>query len=229
MSKQRSKRFRALAGKVDHNKRYSVEEAVKILKSAATAKFTESVDLAMKLDIDSKQPEQMLRGNFSLPHGTGKSVRIIAFCEGAAAQDAKAAGAIEAGGEELVQKVEGGWSDFDIAIAHPQMMRLIGKLGRVLGPQGKMPSPKSGTVTPDVPKAVREFAAGKIEYRTDNFGNIHVAIGTVKFEDKDLVENARAFIDHIVRSKPSGIKGVFVRSAALSTTMGVGVRLAVAG
>jgi len=220
-----SKRFAAIADKVDLDRRCSVEEAVAILKETATAKFTESVDLAMKLDIDTKRADQMVRGNFSLPHGTGKDVRVIAFCEGPAVDEAKEAGAIEAGGEELAKRIEDGWMDFDVAIAHPQMMRVIGKLGRILGPQGKMPSPKSGTVVPEVAKAVKEFKAGKIEYRADSFGNLHVAVGTVGFSDEQLIENAKAILDHIVRSRPASVKGVFVQSAALSTTMGVGVRL----
>ena len=222
-----SKRYEAIATKADPDKKYSIEEAVKIVKETATAKFTESVDLAMKLHIDTKRADQMVRGNFSLPNGTGKDVRVIAFCDGPAVEEAKAAGAIEAGGEELAKRIEDGWMDFDVAIAHPQMMRVIGRLGRILGPQGKMPSPKSGTVTPEVASAVKEFRAGKIEYRADNFGNVHVAVGTVDFSEDQLVENARAFVDHIVRSRPASVRGIFVEGAALSSTMGLGVNLAV--
>ncbi len=220
-----SKRFAGIATKVDKDKRYSVEEAVKILKETASAKFPESVDLAFRLGVDTKKADQMVRGNFSLPHGTGKDVKVIAFCEGAAVDEAREAGAIEAGGEELAKKIEEGWMDFDVAIAHPKMMRVIGKLGRVLGPQGKMPSPKSGTVTPDVVKAVGEFRAGKLEYRADNFGNIHIAIGKVNFDEDKLVENTNAFIEHLQKSKPPAVKGVFMKSVAISTTMGVGMKL----
>ena len=226
MSKS-SKRYEAIVTKVDPERRYSVEEAVKILKETATAKFTESVDLALKLGIDTKRADQMVRGNFSLPNGTGKDVRVIAFCDDSEVEAAKEAGAMEAGGEELAKRIEDGWMDFDVAIAHPKMMRVIGKLGRILGPQGKMPSPKSGTVVPEVASAVREFRAGKIEYRADNFGNVHVAVGTVAFTEEQLADNVRAFIEHMQRSRPASVKGVFMRSAAISTTMGVGVRLAV--
>ncbi len=222
-----SKRYASIATKVDKDKRYSVEDAVKILKETASAKFPESVDLAFKLGIDAKKADQMVRGNFSLPHGTGKDVKVIAFCEGATAEEATAAGAIEAGGEELAKKIEEGWMEFDVAIAHPQMMRVIGRLGRILGPQGKMPSPKSGTVTPEVVKAVGEFRAGKIEYRADNFGNIHISIGKVDFDEEKLVENAKAFIDHMVRSRPAAVKGEFMKSVAISTTMGVGMKLSI--
>jgi len=224
---RRSKRYREAVKDLDLKKNFGIEEAVSALKERSKVKFNESFELAIKLNIDPKQADQMVRGTFSLPKGTGKSVRVIAFAEGQMAEDAKAAGAIEVGGEELAKKIEGGWTDFDIAIAHPSTMRFVGKLGRVLGPQGKMPSPKSGTVTPDVAKAVTEFQGGKIEYRNDQFGNIHVLVGKANFEAGDLIENVRAMIDHIVSVKPQAVKGIYMSKAVLTTTMGPGLRLAV--
>lgn len=223
-----SRRYRQMVATVDRKKRYSLGEAVEALIAAAPrVKFDESVDLAMKLGIDTKQADQMVRGSFALPHGTGKSQKVIAFCEGRTAEEARAAGAVEAGGEELVKKIQGGWMDFDVAVAHPSMMRTVAVLGRVLGPQGKMPTPKNGTVTQDVVTAVREFQGGRVEYRADQFGNIHVPVGRASWDAERLVENARAFIDHIQASRPASVKGVFIQSAAVSSTMGPGLGLAV--
>src|SRR4051812_13666895 len=188
-----SRRFRELAGKVDPVKTYSIADAVNILKSGTKkCKFDESVDLAIKLDIDTKQADQLVRGSFSLPKGTGKTMRVICFADGAMAEAARKAGALEAGGEDLAKKVEGGWLDFDVAIAHPATMRYVGRLGKVLGPKGLMPSPKSGTVTTDVAKAVTEFKAGKIEFRNDSFGNVHVAVGKLSFANGDIEANVKA-------------------------------------
>ena len=181
----------------------------------------------MRLGVDVKQPDQMLRGSASLPKGLGKEKRVIAFCVGAAADAAKAAGAIEAGGEELVKKVQDGWTDFDIAVSAPDMMRIVGKLGRVLGPQGKMPSPKSGTVAENVPQAVKEFRAGRMEYRTDATGNLHAPVGKLSFSEEDLRLNAEAFIAHIQAAKPASVKGVFIVAAYISSTMSPSIRLAV--
>jgi large subunit ribosomal protein L1 len=224
---RRSKRYQEAVKELDFARNYEVGEAVQVLKDCSKVKFNESFELAVKLNIDPKQADQMVRGTFSLPNGTGKTVKVIAFAEGAAAEEATAAGAAEVGGEELAKKIEGGWTDFDVAIAHPQMMRVVGKLGRVLGPQGKMPSPKSGTVTPDVAKAVKEFQAGKIEFRNDQYGNIHVLIGKANFPEEDLVQNVKAMIEHLVSVRPQAVKGNYLAKAVLTTTMGPGLRLAV--
>jgi large subunit ribosomal protein L1 len=223
-----SRRYRELAAKVTPDKSYSINDAVTILKSGSKkAKFDESVDLAIKLDIDTKQADQLVRGSFSLPKGTGKTLRVVCFAEGAMAEAAKKAGAVEAGGEDLAKRVEAGWLDFDVAIAHPATMRYVGRLGKVLGPKGLMPSPKSGTVTTDVAKAVQEFAAGKIEFRNDSFGNIHVTVGKLSFKPEDLEANIRAMIEHVVALRPSTVKGNYFRKASITSTMGPGVRLAV--
>ncbi|GAB4108475.1 MAG: 50S ribosomal protein L1 [Phycisphaeraceae bacterium] len=203
-------------------------EAVKRVKAFKPTKFDQTVELCMHLGIDPKQADQMIRGSVSLPHGIGKSKRVIAFCTPDKVDEAKAAGAIEAGGEELVKKIEDGWFDFDVAVASPDMMRVVSKLGRVLGPKGLMPSPKSGTVTPNVAEAVKEYAAGKVEFRNDSGGNIHAAIGKHSFGEKELEENAQAFIKHISRLKPSSAKGQYIKSISLSATMTPGVPVEVA-
>jgi len=227
MAKQ-SRRYREMIASVDAKKRYSVREAVEALLAAAPKpKFDEAVEIALKLGINTKQADQMVRGSFALPHGTGKTQRVIAFCEGATADEAKAAGAIEAGGEELVKKIQDGWMDFDLAIAHPSLMRIVARLGRQLGPQGKMPSPKNGTVTPDIVTAVKEFQGGRIEYRADEFGNIHVAAGRASWDADRLTENVQAFLNHIQSVRPATVKGIYMERAALSTTMGPGLKLAV--
>jgi len=226
-SKLRSKRYRAAASRIEPERAYPVAEAAEALKAGSTAKFDETVDLVIKLDIDARQADQLVRGTFSLPHGTGKSLRVIAFADGAEAQAAKDAGAIEVGGEDLAKKIQDGWMDFDVAVAHPSAMRFVGRLGKLLGPQGKMPSPKSGTVTPQVGVAVREFMAGKIEYRNDAYGNVHVAVGKISFDAAKLTENIEAIIEHIQAVRPSGVKGVYFQKATLSTTMGPGLRLSV--
>jgi len=224
---RRSKRYQEAVKELDLARSYEIGEAVQVLKDCSKVRFNESFELAVKLNIDPKQADQMVRGTFSLPNGTGKSVKVIAFADGQAAEEASAAGAAEVGGEELAKKIEDGWTDFDVAVAHPQMMRVVGKLGRVLGPQGKMPSPKSGTVTPEVAKAVKEFQAGKIEFRNDQYGNIHVLVGKASFEEGQLVENIRAMIDHLISVRPQAVKGNYMAKAVLTTTMGPGLRLAV--
>jgi len=196
-----------------------IPEAIEVLKKFDPVKFDETVEVAIRLGIDPRQTAQAVRGAFSLPHGTGKKLRVIAFCEGEDASSALEAGAIEAGGEELAKKVEGGWLDFDVAIAHPSMMRFVGKLGRVLGPQGKMPSPKSGTVTTDVATAVREFVAGKIEFRNDAGAIVHAPVGRRSFTNEQLSENVSAFIEHVKTLKPTGVKGLFIRKAYIKSTM----------
>lgn len=202
-------------------------DAVAELQKFDKAKFDETVEVALRLGIDPKQTAQAVRGAFSLPHGTGKQLKVIAFCEGDDATSAIAAGAIEAAGEELAKKVEGGWLDFDVAIAHPSMMRFVGKLGRVLGPQGKMPSPKSGTVTGDVATAVREFVAGKIEFRNDAGAIIHAPVGRRSFSNEQLAENIDAFVMHVVGLKPPSAKGAFIRKAFVKSTMSPSVPLLV--
>ena len=203
-----------------------LSQAVERVKGFQSTKFNETVDIAVRTGIDAKQSAQAVRGAFSLPHGIGKTVRVIAFCEGDAAQGAKEAGAIEVGGADLAKKIQDGWMDFDVAIAHPSMMRHVGKLGRVLGPQGKMPSPKSGTVTPDVPRAVAEFAAGKIEFRNDAGGIIHAPMGKRDFATEKLVDNVHAFLEHLKGMRPAASKGTFIRKVHLKTTMSPSVAIA---
>jgi large subunit ribosomal protein L1 len=188
----------------------------------------QTVEIVVHLGIDPKQADQMLRGSISLPKGTGQTQRVIAFCEGEAAEAAKEAGAIEAGGDELIQKISKGWMDFDVAVAHPQLMGKVGKLGRVLGPQGKMPSPKAGTVTPEVATAVKEYSAGKMEYRNDDGGNIHLRVGKVSFSVEDLKENIEALLSHLQKIRPSAAKGTYMKGIYLSGQQTPSVRLAVA-
>jgi large subunit ribosomal protein L1 len=222
-----SKKYREAAKMLDASRRYTVDEAIKVLKSLPKAKFDETVEVAMRLGVDPKQADQIVRGSASLPKGLGKDVRVIAFCTGAVAEKAKAEGAIEVGAEDLAEKIQGGWTDFDIAVTSPDMMRHVGKLGRILGPQGKMPSPKSGTVTDDVAAAVREFRAGRIEYRNDSSGNVHAPVGKMSFPEDDIKMNVEAFIAHITASKPAAVKGTFVIAAYLTSTMSPSLRLAV--
>ncbi len=222
-----SKRYLESAKLVDPKKKYELKDAVTIIKTFKPAKFDESVEVAMKLGIDPKQSDQLIRGSISLPKGIGRSLKVIAFASGDKADIAKKAGADEVGAEDLVKKVEGGWTDFDVAIATSDMMRLVGRLGRVLGPQGKMPSPKSGTVTDDIEKAVKEFKAGKIEYRTDAGGNVHAIVGKVSFSHKDLEDNINTFVKQIISSRPASAKGIFVENVSLSSTMGPGIMLLV--
>ena len=203
-----------------------LDEAISRIKSFNKAKFDQSVEICMHLSIDAKQAEQMVRGSLSLPHGIGKAKRVIAFCGDDKVQSARDAGAIEAGADELVKKIEGGWMDFDVAIAEPPMMRVVSRLGRTLGPRGLMPSPKSGTVTLNIADAVKEYAAGKIEFRNDSGGNIHASIGKFSFSPSHLEENARVFIDHIVKLKPSAAKGTYVKKISLSATMTPSVKVA---
>ena len=222
---KRSKRYLESRKTVDVVKKYELKEAVKLLKSFKFTKFDESVEVAIKLGIDPKQSDQLVRGSISLPKGIGKSLKVIVFASGEKADIARKAGADEVGAEELVKKVEGGWADFDVAIAASDMMRLVGKLGRVLGPQGKMPSPKSGTVTDDIEKAVKEFKAGKIEYRTDAGGNVHALVGKVSFSETDLEDNINTFVRHIINSRPASAKGIFLEKASVSSTMSPGIML----
>ena len=227
MARKRSRRYQKAAAKVDRNKRYPVVEGMTLIKSLATAKFDEAVDVAVCIGIDAKKTDQLVRGSVSLPKGTGKSVKIAVFAEGAKAQEAWVAGADFVGSADLADKIEKGFTDFDMTIASPDMMKYVGKLGKVLGPQGKMPSPKAGTVTPNVAAAVKEFKAGKIEFRTDAGANVHAAIGKKSFGADDLAANLVAFLDHLRTLRPAQAKGDFIQKVVVSTSMGPGVALAV--
>lgn len=200
-------------------------EAFVALKKFVPTKFDQAVEVCMHLGVDVKHADQMVRGSVSLPKGIGKAKRVIAFCDAALVDDCKAAGAVEAGGTDLMQKVDGGWFDFDVAIASPDMMRVISKLGRVLGPKGLMPSPKNGTVTPKVAEAVGEFAAGKVEYRADKGGNVHAVIGRMSFSADDLLENYNHFYETIEKARPSAVKGEYVKRITISGTMTPGVQI----
>ncbi len=223
-----SKRHSSNKGKTNRHEALPLAEAVKTIMGFQAAKFDETVEVAVRLGIDPRQGTQNIRGAFSLPHGIGKEVRVIAFVDGPAADEAKAAGAIEVGGEELAAKVAGGWFDFDVAIAHPSMMRFVGKLGKVLGPQGKMPTPKSGTVTTDVLTAVKEFVAGKIEFRNDAGGIVHAPVGRRSFGESQLVENVQAFVSHLERLRPNTIKGVYMKKVFIKSTMSPSVAIQLA-
>lgn len=223
-----SKRFRQAASQVDRSRLYNTVEAFELLLSLNKPKFNEAVECVVRLGIDPKKTDQLVRGAVSLPHGIGKEIRVVVFAEGEKAEQAKAAGADEVGSADLAKKIEGGWLDFDVAIASPDMMKYVGKLGRVLGPQGKMPSPKAGTVTMDVGTAVSEFKAGKVEFRTDAGANVHAAIGRRNFTAEQLAENAAAFVTHLRSLKPAQAKGLFIQKVVVSSTMGPGIRLSLA-
>ena len=222
-----SRRYRAAVETPGYEKhrRYPVGEALGVLGKFPQAKFDETVELAVRLGIDPKKSDQMVRGSVSLPKGIGKSRSVIVFAEGEAAEAAEAAGADEVGGEEMAKRIQEGWSDFDVCIAHPGMMKVVGRLGRVLGPQGKMPSPKSGTVTPDVGQAVTEFKAGKVEFRADSGGNVHVPVGKRSFEAGDLEVNILHFVDHLKGLRPSAVKGAYIRKVSVSSSMSPGLIL----
>jgi large subunit ribosomal protein L1 len=202
---------------------YSLEDAVALLKKLAYAKFNETVEVAMRLGVNPKHADQMVRGTVVLPNGLGKSKKVIVIASGDKVKEARDAGADEVGGEDMVERIAGGWTDFDAAIATPDMMRSVGKLGKVLGPRGLMPNPKTGTVTFDVAKAIKEIKAGKVEFRVDKTGIIHAPCGKIQFEEKSLYENAKALIDAVVRAKPPSSKGKYVRSVSLSSTMSPGI------
>lgn len=222
---KRSKGYRKALESVDKLKPYPLEEAISLIKDNSFVKFDESVDINMKLGVDPRHADQIVRGTVSLPNGTGKSVKVLVFAQGEKVKEAQDAGADYVGGDEEVQKIQEGWVDFDVVVATPDMMGKVGRLGKVLGPRGLMPNPKSGTVTMDVSKAVSELKAGKIEFRVDRQGGLSAAIGKVSFDKEKLVENALAFINAIVRAKPAAAKGAYIRSASVSSTMGVGLKL----
>ncbi len=221
-----SKRVVANATKVDREKLYSVNEAITIAKEAANTKFDETVEASFNLNLDPTQAEQQLRGAFILPHGSGKTSTVLVFAEGEQAEAALAAGADFVGSDDMVQKIKNeNWFDFDVVVASPQMMPKIGRIGQILGPKGLMPNPKTGTVTPNVAKAVEEIKAGKITYRIDKFGNVHVVIGKASFTATQLEENFVAFFNEINRLKPSTAKGIYMTNVAISTTMGPGIKI----
>jgi len=210
---------------VDKSQKYNLEEAISILKKAPHPKFDESVDISFKVNTDSKQGTQVVRGTVALPHGTGKKIRVVVFCKGEAELKAKEAGADYIGSSDLVEKVASGWCDFDVAIATPDMMREMGRLGRILGPRGLMPNPKAGTVTQDVQKAIKEVKAGRVEFRMDKQGNIHVPVGKLSFEEKALKENTMSLINAVRAAKPQNLKGKFIRGLCISSSMGPGLRM----
>lgn len=210
---------------IDRLKSYEVGEAVAALKKAKFAKFDESIEVCMRLGVDPKHADQMVRGTVSLPHGTGKKIRIVVFAEGEKAAEARDAGADFVGFEELVSKIKGGWLEFDVAVATPDVMRGVGKLGKILGARGLMPSPKAGTVTQDVKRTVKELKAGRIEFRVDRQGGIAVAVGKMSFSDEQIVENIKAFVDAIVRARPAVVKGRYIEAVGVSSTMGPGLKL----
>jgi large subunit ribosomal protein L1 len=220
---QRSKAYRASAQKIDQDAVYSPVEAIKIAKDTGSTKFDSTIDVAMRLGVDPRKADQMVRGTVNLPHGTGKTARVLVFANGAKAEEARAAGADFVGGDELIEKVGGGWLDFDAVVATPDMMGKVGRLGRVLGPRGLMPNPKTGTVTPDVAKAVTDIKGGKIEFRVDRHANLHFIIGKASFDTEKLAENYAAALEEVQRLKPSSSKGRYLRKVTFSTTMGPGI------
>jgi large subunit ribosomal protein L1 len=220
---QRSKTYRKFAEKIDSNKLYEPAEAIKLAKEASPTKFDATVEVAMRLGVDPRKADQMVRGTVNLPHGTGKTARVIVFAQGAKAEEAVAAGADEVGTDELVARIQGGWLDFDAAIATPDQMAKIGRIARILGPRGLMPNPKTGTVTMDVTKAVNEIKGGKITFRVDKHSNLHLIIGKASFDEDKLVDNYAAVLEEILRAKPSAAKGKFLRKITVTTTMGPGV------
>ncbi len=225
MAKQ-SKRMKALAAKHPSGDPLPVDQAVTLLKQFNTTKFDQSVEIAMRLGIDAKQADQLVRGSIVLPHGIGKSLRVIVFAKGDLAEQAKAAGADEIGADELAKKIKDGWTEFDVCIAAPDMMGLVGPLGRVLGPRGLMPSPRAGTVTPEVAKTVKEYKAGKVEFRNDAAGIVHAVVGKLSFDAAKLADNVNAFINHVMGLKPHSVKGHYLKGISISATMSPGVRIA---
>lgn len=225
MAKKRGKKYKQAVELVDRSKSYDIREAVQLVKKTATANFDETVEIAFRLGVDPKHADQNIRSAVVLPHGTGKTQRVLVFAKGEKVKEAEAAGADYIGDEETIQKINDGWFDFDVVVATPDMMAEVGKLGRVLGPKGLMPNPKTGTVTFDIEKAVKEIKAGKVEFRVDKSGNIHVPVGKVSFEDDQLIENIETMIETIIRVKPQSSKGKYIRNVSISSTMGPGIKL----
>lgn len=224
---KRGKRYQEARKLIDPQKFYTPEEAIALVKKTATAKFDETVEVALKLGVDPRHADQQVRGTVVLPHGTGRDVRVLVFAQGEKAQEAKEAGADFVGAEDLAEKIQGGWTDFDVAIATPDMMGTVGKLGRILGPRGLMPNPKTGTVTFEVAKAVQESKAGKVEFRVNRESGMHVPIGKASFSEEQLLNNFKTLIDAIMKAKPAAAKGAYIRKLSLSSTMGPGLRISV--
>ena len=222
---RKGKKYLEAKSKIDRNKRYTFEEAVKLALDNAYAKFDESVDVAVVLGVDPRHADQMVRGSVVLPHGTGKSAKVVVFAKGDKAKEAEAAGADYVGAEDLIKKIQEGWLDFDKAVATPDMMPLVGRIGKILGPRGLMPNAKTGTVTWDVAKAVKEIKAGKVDFKVDRAGVVHAPVGRVSFGEKKLLENLAAFFDALLKAKPSGAKGQYIKGITLSTTMGPGIKI----
>ena len=221
----RGKRYLQSREKIDRTSRYELDEGLKLLKETGRAKFDESVDMSIRLGVNPKHADQMVRGTLVLPHGVGKAVKILVFAKGDKEKEAREAGADFIGAEDLVEKISGGWTDFDKAIATPDLMGLVGKLGKILGPRGLMPNPKVGTVTFDVGRAVKELKAGRVEFKVDKAGIVHTTVGKISFETEKLKENVLALMDVIVRAKPASSKGTYLKSVAISATMGPGIKL----
>jgi large subunit ribosomal protein L1 len=222
---RRGKRYRALREQIDRTRDYSPGEAVSTVRSLQSSKFNEAVEIHIRLGVNVRHADQQVRGTLVLPHGLGKEVKVAVFAQGDKAREAEAAGADFVGGEDLAERVQGGFTDFDVAVASPDMMPVVAKLGRILGPQGKMPNPKVGTVTDDIGRAVEQAKAGRVEYRTDRSGIVHLVIGRTNFDERPLLENYAAVIDEIVRAKPAASKGRYIKSVTLSPTMGPGIRV----
>jgi large subunit ribosomal protein L1 len=222
---KRGKKYLEARGKVDRRKLYDLDAGIQLLKGTAVAKFDESVDMAIRLGVNPKHADQMVRGTVALPHGVGKTVRVLVFAKGEKEREAKEAGADFVGAEDLAEKITGGWTDFDKAIATPDMMGTVGKLGKILGPRGLMPNPKVGTVTFDVGRAVKELKAGRVEFKVEKTGIVHTSVGKISFDSEKLKENVLALMDVITRAKPASSKGTYLKSIAISTTMGPGIKL----
>lgn len=222
---KKGKKYEEAAKLIDRSKSYDIEEAVSLLKETAKANFDESVEVAFRLGIDTKKADQQIRGAMVLPHGTGKTQRVLVFAKGDKIKEAEAAGADYVGDEEIINKINDGWFEFDVVVATPDMMAEVGKLGRVLGPKGLMPNPKTGTVTFEIEKAVQEIKAGKVEYRADKAGNVHVAIGKISFDNEKLVENFAALAETIEKVKPQSAKGTYVKNVSIASTMGPGIKV----
>ncbi|HEY7270427.1 MAG TPA: 50S ribosomal protein L1 [Dehalococcoidia bacterium] len=219
------KKYLAAADKVDPLKQYTPDDGVKLLKETAYTKFDSSVELHIRTGLDPKHADQQVRGSAVLPAGTGRTQRVVAFAQGDKAREAEAAGAEVVGAEELVTRIQGGWTDFDVAVATPDMMGMVGRLGRVLGPRGLMPNPRSGTVTPDIGRAIREIKGGRVEFRVDRTGVIHAPVGKVSFDEEKIVQNIAALVDAVVRAKPSGAKGTYIKTFNIASTMGPSIEL----
>lgn len=219
------KAYRAALAKIDRNQRYPLEEGLRLVRETARAKFDETVEMAVLLGVDPRQADQNVRGTVTLPHGMGKPVRVLAFAKGEKEKEAQEAGADFVGAEDLVKKISEGWLDFDKAVATPDLMGAVGRIGKILGPRGLMPNPKTGTVTLDIGKAVKEIKAGKLEYRVDKAGIVHVPLGKASFQEDQLIDNAKAVLNSILRAKPASAKGNYIKGVTLSTTMGPGVKV----